>query len=71
MTAGGSGDTPPEPQDEMLLCYCTMLTIGELRVACEAGRWPPPEKENTGTLCTGCVGDLLFCLRRFGPDASR
>lgn len=53
----------------MLLCYCTNLTIGELRQACLAGRWPLPDKERTGKLCTGCLGDLLYCLRRF--DAER
>ena len=55
----------------MLLCYCTMLTVGELRAACRSGRWPLPGKEYTGKLCTACVGDLLYCLRRFGVDASR
>jgi hypothetical protein len=55
----------------MLLCYCTMLTVGELRGACRSGRWPLPGKEHTGKLCTACVGDLLYCLRRFGVDASR
>lgn len=58
----------PEPVDSMLLCYCTDLTIGELRQACLAGRWPLPHKERTGKLCTGCLGDLLYCLRRFSPD---
>ena len=24
-----------------MLCYCTMLTFGELRAACAAGAWPP------------------------------
>jgi hypothetical protein len=61
-----------EPVDSMLLCYCTNLTIGQLREACLAGRWPLPEKERTGKLCTGCLGDLLHCLRRFGAaPASR
>jgi len=55
----------------MLLCYCTMLTVGELRAACRSGHWPLPGKENTGKLCTACVGDLLYCLRHFGVDASR
>lgn len=50
----------------MLRCYCTHLTVGELREACLAGKWPLAEKERTGKLCTGCVGDLLYCLRRFG-----
>ena len=59
-----------EPRDEFLLCYCTMLTIGELRAACRSGNWPLRGKENTGKLCTACVGDLLYCLRRFGVDAS-
>ena len=59
-----------EPRDELLLCYCTMLTIGELRAACQSGHWPLRGKENTGKLCTACVGDLLYCLRRFGVDAS-
>ena len=62
--------TGVKPTDELLLCYCTMLTVGELRTACESGRWPLRGKENTGKLCTGCVGDLLYCLRRFGVDAS-
>ena len=66
MTSAATGD----PRDELLLCYCTMLTIGELRAACQSGRWPLPGKENTGKLCTACVGDLLYCLRRFGVDAS-
>ena len=47
-----------------------MLTIGELRAACKSGNWPLRGKENTGKLCTACVGDLLYCLRRFGVDAS-
>jgi hypothetical protein len=55
-----------EPVDSILLCYCTNLTIGELREACLAGKWPLPDKARTGKLCTGCVGDLLYCLRRFG-----
>ena len=59
-----------EPRDELLLCYCTMLTIGELRAACQSGRWPLRGKENTGKLCTACVGDLLYCLRLCGVDAS-
>jgi hypothetical protein len=58
-----------EPVDSMLLCYCTNLTVGELRKACLAGTWPLAEKERTGKLCTGCVGDLLYCLRRFGAAA--
>ena len=58
----------PEPADSILLCYCTNLTIGELRAACLAGTWPLAEKERTGKLCTGCVGDLLYCLRRFGAS---
>jgi hypothetical protein len=69
------GDIPmnaPEPVDSMLLCYCTNLTIGQLREACLAGKWPLEEKERTGKLCTGCLGDLLYCLRRFGAvPASR
>jgi hypothetical protein len=47
-----------------------MVTLGELRAACRAGRWPLSGKENTGKLCTGCVGDLLYCLRLCGVDAS-
>jgi len=53
----------------MLLCYCTNLTVGELREACRDGRWPLASKERTGKLCTGCLGDLLYCLRRFSADA--
>lgn len=55
----------PTELDTLLLCYCTHLTIGELRKACGAGRWPLPGKERTGKLCTGCVGDLLYCLAKF------
>ena len=59
-----------EPDESgLLLCYCTSLTVGELRAACAAGRWPLPGKEQTGKLCTGCVGDLLYCLRCFGQPA--
>jgi hypothetical protein len=51
--------------DPLLLCYCTDLTIGELRRAVQEGRWPLAGKELTGRLCTGCMGDLLYCLDRF------
>ena len=68
-----SADPPPEPSaepaDGLLLCYCTNLTVGELRRACRDGVWPLADKERTGKLCTGCVGDLLYCLRRFGAPA--
>jgi NAD(P)H-nitrite reductase large subunit len=49
--------------DDALVCYCTHLTFGELSRACREGRWPLPEKDRSGKLCTGCVGDLLHCLR--------
>lgn len=58
----------PDLPDSLLLCYCTNLTLGELREACRARQWPPTKKEQTGKLCTGCLGDLLHCLRRFGAD---
>jgi len=56
---------PEELSDGILLCYCTALTIGELRQACASGNWPPAGKEQSGKLCTGCLGDLLYCQRRF------
>jgi hypothetical protein len=56
--------------DSFLLCYCTNLTLDELREACARGQWPPAGKERTGKLCTGCLGDLLYCLRRFGVEPS-
>ena len=52
--------------DPEMLCYCTTLTFGELRVACAVGAWPPAGKERTGKLCTGCQGDLQHCLRLLG-----
>lgn len=55
--------------DRELLCYCTMLTFGQLRAAAVAGQWPPVGKERTGKLCTGCQGDLLYCLRLLGVRA--
>lgn len=55
-----------ELPDCILFCYCTGLTMGELRQARKVGQWPPPGKENTGKLCTGCLGDLQYCLRRLG-----
>ena len=61
MTTGAG----PEPQDAVILCYCTMLTVGEFRRACTAGSWPLPGKESTGKLCTGCLGDVLYCQERF------
>ena len=63
-------EPPPEALDGALLCYCTNVTIGDLRVACREGRWPSPGKEETGRLCTGCAGDLLLCLRWFGAAAT-
>jgi len=60
-----------ELSDTILLCYCTALTIGELRRACESGTWPLPGKEQTGKLCTGCMGDLLYCQRRFETTGRR
>lgn len=64
----------PAALDRELLCYCTFLTFGELRVACRTGRWPLPDKEEAGKLCTACMGDLLYCVRAFGagaPEISR
>ena len=61
-----SAASAPDELDGVLLCYCTRLTIGELRRACAQGRWPTRGKEQSGKLCTGCLGDLLHCLRRFG-----
>ncbi|PYN95634.1 MAG: hypothetical protein DMD91_24210 [Candidatus Rokuibacteriota bacterium] len=54
------------PHDTDLLCYCTLLTVGELRAACERGHWPLRDKIRSGKLCTGCVGDLFYLLKRFG-----
>ncbi len=59
----------PAALDPVLVCYCTDVTFGELREACRSGRWPLPGKEETGRLCTGCAGDLLYCLRAFSPGA--
>lgn len=61
-----SPEPAPDDLDGLLLCYCTGLTIGDLRLACGQGRWPVSGKEQSGKLCTGCLGDLLHCLRRFG-----
>lgn len=61
----------PDSLDAVLLCYCTNLTVGELRRACQTGRWPLPDKERSGKLCTGCMGDLLYCLRRLEPAPDR
>jgi len=68
VSADPANERPPEPADDLLLCYCTNLTVGELRRACRDGTWPLADKERTGKLCTGCVGDLLYCLRRFGAQ---
>ena len=66
-----TADASPDQLDPLLLCYCTNLTIGELRQACRTGLWPLPGKERTGKLCTGCLGDLLYCLRQFGIGDQR
>jgi hypothetical protein len=68
-----SADTIPTALDSALLCYCTDLTFGALRAACREGRWPIADKMQTGRLCTGCMGDLLHCLRLFSaePPAAR
>jgi hypothetical protein len=68
VSAESTREASAEPADELLLCYCTNLTVGELRRACRDGTWPLADKEQTGKLCTGCVGDLLYCLRRFGAQ---
>jgi hypothetical protein len=63
----------PDPQDcpdSLLICYCTMLTLGELRAALRDGRWPPAGKERTGKLCTGCQGDLLVLTQPHRAPAS-
>ena len=57
--------------DGLLLCYCTNLTLGELRRACRDGAWPLAGKEQTGKLCTGCVGDLLYCQRLLEAAVAR
>lgn len=64
--APSSGPAGLDVADDALLCYCTNLTVRQLREACAAGRWPLPGKERSGRLCTGCMGDLLHCLRRLG-----
>jgi hypothetical protein len=58
-----------EVSDSLLLCHSTMLTVGGLRAACRDGRWPLPDKERTGKLCTGCLGDLIYLLREFEREA--
>ena len=63
-----SADRVPPELDGALLCYCTNVTIGELRQACRNGLWPLPGKEDTGWLCQGCAADLLVCLRWFGAE---
>jgi hypothetical protein len=69
MPAAGDDRIGDAGLDAALLCYCTMLTVGDLRRAVQRGAWPLPGKERTGRLCTGCLGDLLHCLRRFAPPA--
>ena len=54
--------------DSLLLCYCTKLTVGDLRAACRHGDWPPAGKERTGKLCTGCLGDLNYLLRQLAAE---
>lgn len=66
----GPPDRPVEASDGLLLCYCTNLTVGELRLAVQAGQWPLSDKERTGRLCTGCLGDVLVCLRQFGARSA-
>jgi hypothetical protein len=64
--APSPGPADLDVADDALLCYCTNLTVRQLREACAAGRWPLPGKERSGRLCTGCMGDLLHCLRLLG-----
>ena len=66
-----SAEPPLAVFDSLVLCYCTNLTVRELRETCAAGRWPLPGKERTGKLCTGCMGDLLYCLRQLGVTGTR
>jgi hypothetical protein len=62
--------SPLDAPDTLLLCYCTGLTLGELRAGCRLDRWPPPGREESGKLCTGCMGDLRLCLRVHGATAA-
>ena len=57
-----------ELRDDDLLCYCTRLTVGDVRAACKRRAWPPSDAERTGKLCTGCMGDLQYLLREFNPE---
>lgn len=61
--------SPLDASDGLLLCYCTGLTLGELRASCRLAGWPPSGREESGKLCTGCMGDLLHCLRLLGAPA--
>lgn len=51
-----------EALENEIFCYCNNLTMGELMRALRESRWPPPGRENTGRLCTGCMPDLLCCM---------
>jgi hypothetical protein len=57
------------PLDSELLCYCVALTFGELRAGLRTGSWPPAGRELAGKLCTGCMGDLLYCVRTLGGQS--
>jgi hypothetical protein len=61
-------DVLSDVPDSLLVCYCTKLTLAELRAACGRGDWPPAGKERTGKLCTGCLGDLNYLLRRLAVE---
>lgn len=65
-----AGSTLAASLDSQILCYCTNLTIGEFRKALHEGTWPISGKENTGKLCTGCLGDVLYCQERLKAGRS-
>lgn len=46
--------------------FTSWRDASELQRACASGAWSPPDKVRTGKLCTGCQGDLLYCLRQLG-----
>lgn len=58
-----SADPIPASLDNELLCYCVGLTFGDLRVALRADPGAAADLGRAGKLCTGCMGDLLHCVR--------
>ena len=69
-SGGGAAEVPADSPLALLDLAGLRQVVRLLEQLRQEGRWPLADKERTGKLCTGCVGDLLYCLKVFGVRAA-